>query len=117
MEDAVEGAGEIGRFIGQVPALLSRAGTLIDQLDDITRDGLVLSPETVEAIGAGGSAPQPLDVGGAVGDRGAAGVDRVDACCSAAQPRTSSSILSRLWLQPASMPASICGAIGTRPLA
>jgi hypothetical protein len=34
-----------------VPALLSRAATLIDQLDDITRDGLVLSPETVEAIG------------------------------------------------------------------
>ena len=29
----------------------TRAATLIDQLDDITRDGLVLSPETVEAIG------------------------------------------------------------------
>ena len=27
------------------------ATTLIDQLDDITRDGLVLSPETVAAIG------------------------------------------------------------------
>ena len=35
----------------QVPSLLTRAATLIDQLDDITRDGLVLSPETVEAIG------------------------------------------------------------------
>jgi ubiquinone biosynthesis protein len=32
--------------------LLTRAGTLLDQLDDITRDGLVLSPETVSAIGA-----------------------------------------------------------------
>jgi ubiquinone biosynthesis protein len=52
LEGAVEGAGEIGRFIGQVPGLLTRAGTLIDQLDDITRDGLVLSPETVAAIGA-----------------------------------------------------------------
>ena len=52
LEDAVEGAGEIGRFIGQAPALLTRAGTLLDQLDDITRDGLVLSPETVSAIGA-----------------------------------------------------------------
>ncbi|MBI2714070.1 MAG: 2-polyprenylphenol 6-hydroxylase [Rhizobiales bacterium] len=51
LEDAAEGAGEIGRFLGQVPALLSRAGTLIDQIDDITRNGLVLSPETVEAIG------------------------------------------------------------------
>jgi len=50
LEDVAEGAGEIGRFVAQVPALLSRAATLIDQLDDITRDGLVLSPETVEAI-------------------------------------------------------------------
>ena len=52
LEDAVEGAGEIGRFVGRAPALLTRAGTLLDQLDDITRDGLVLSPETVSAIGA-----------------------------------------------------------------
>ncbi|HUL87020.1 MAG TPA: 2-polyprenylphenol 6-hydroxylase [Pseudolabrys sp.] len=52
LEDAVEGAGEIGRFLGQVPSLLTRAGTLLDQLDDITRDGLVLSSETVAAIGA-----------------------------------------------------------------
>jgi ubiquinone biosynthesis protein len=52
LEDAVEGAGEIGRFFGQVPGLLTRAGALLDQVDDITRDGLVLSPETVAAIGA-----------------------------------------------------------------
>ena len=51
LEGAVEGAGEIGRFIGQVPSLLTRASYLIDQLDDMTRDGLVLSPDTVEAIG------------------------------------------------------------------
>jgi ubiquinone biosynthesis protein len=51
LEDVAQGAGEIGRFLGQVPSLLERAATLIDQLDDITRDGLVLSPETVEAIG------------------------------------------------------------------
>jgi ubiquinone biosynthesis protein len=52
LEDAVEGASEIGRFLGQVPGLLSRAGTLLDQFDDITQNGLVLSPETVSAIGA-----------------------------------------------------------------
>ena len=52
LEDAVEGAGEIGRFLGEVPGLLTRAGTLLDQFDTITRDGLVLSPETVSAIGA-----------------------------------------------------------------
>jgi ubiquinone biosynthesis protein len=34
-----------------VPSLLLRAGTMLDQIDDITRHGLVLSPETVEAIG------------------------------------------------------------------
>jgi ubiquinone biosynthesis protein len=52
LEDAVEGAGEIGRFLGQVRGLLTRTGTLLDQFDDITRNGLVLSPETVEEIGA-----------------------------------------------------------------
>jgi ubiquinone biosynthesis protein len=52
LEGAVEGAGEIGRFMGQVPSLLNRAGTLVDQMDAITRNGLVLSPETVAAIGA-----------------------------------------------------------------
>jgi ubiquinone biosynthesis protein len=51
LEDVAQGAGEIGKFLGQVPSLLTRAGTMIDQFDDITRDGLVLSPETVEAIG------------------------------------------------------------------
>jgi ubiquinone biosynthesis protein len=51
LEDVAQGAGEIGRFLGEVPGLLTRAGTLMDQLDDATRDGLVLSPDTVEAIG------------------------------------------------------------------
>jgi ubiquinone biosynthesis protein len=52
LEGAVEGAGEIGRFMGQVPSLLNRAGTVVDQIDAITRNGLMLSPETVAAIGA-----------------------------------------------------------------
>lgn len=51
LEDAVEGAGELGKFFGQVPSLLNRAGTLLDQIDDATRNGLVLAPETVDAIG------------------------------------------------------------------
>jgi ubiquinone biosynthesis protein len=51
IEGAVEGASELGRFVAQVPSLLTRAGTLLDQIDDITRNGLVLSPDTVEAIG------------------------------------------------------------------
>ena len=52
LEDAFEGAGEVGRFATQIPSLLMRGATLIDQLDAITRDGLVLAPETVEAISA-----------------------------------------------------------------
>ncbi len=51
VEGAVEGAGEIGKFLGQVPRLLTRSSELLDQIDEITRHGLVLSPETVEAIG------------------------------------------------------------------
>jgi ubiquinone biosynthesis protein len=51
IEGAAEGASEIGRFIGNVPGLLTRAGYVLDQLDDATRDGLRLSPETVAAIG------------------------------------------------------------------
>jgi ubiquinone biosynthesis protein len=52
IEGAVEGASEIGRFLSGVPGLLTRAANLVDQLDEITRDGLVLSPESIAAIGA-----------------------------------------------------------------
>ncbi|MPZ57035.1 MAG: 2-polyprenylphenol 6-hydroxylase [Rhizobiales bacterium] len=51
IEDAAGGAMELGRFLGGVPALLNRAAGLADQLDEITRAGLVLAPETVAAIG------------------------------------------------------------------
>jgi ubiquinone biosynthesis protein len=51
LEEAAAGAGEVGRFIGTVPGLLGRASSLADQLDAATRDGLVLAPETVAAIG------------------------------------------------------------------
>jgi ubiquinone biosynthesis protein len=51
LEDVAQGAGEVSRFLGGVPGLLGRAATLADQLDAATRDGLVLAPETVAAIG------------------------------------------------------------------
>jgi ubiquinone biosynthesis protein len=51
IEGVTEGAREMGRFLGAVPALLGRGAVLIEQLDAITRDGLVLAPETVAAIG------------------------------------------------------------------
>jgi ubiquinone biosynthesis protein len=51
LEGVTEGAREVGRFLGAMPALLARGAVLIEQLDAITRDGLVLAPETVAAIG------------------------------------------------------------------
>jgi ubiquinone biosynthesis protein len=51
IEDAAEGAVEVGRFLGGVPGLLSRGAVLAEQLDAITRDGLVLAPQTVADIG------------------------------------------------------------------
>jgi ubiquinone biosynthesis protein len=51
LEDAASGVRELGRFLGAVPALLARGAVLVGQLDAITRDGLVLAPETVAAIG------------------------------------------------------------------
>jgi ubiquinone biosynthesis protein len=51
IEDAAEGVFEVGRFLSQVPGLLTRAGALAEQFDAITRNGLVLAPETVAAIG------------------------------------------------------------------
>ncbi len=52
LEGAVQGAGELGHFLSGVPGLLTRAARVADQIDDATRDGVVLSPETVAALGA-----------------------------------------------------------------
>src|SRR5205085_415461 len=51
LEGATDGVREVGRFIGDVPGLLTRGASLVEQIDTITRDGLVLAPETVAAIG------------------------------------------------------------------
>ncbi|HLL26269.1 MAG TPA: 2-polyprenylphenol 6-hydroxylase [Xanthobacteraceae bacterium] len=51
IEDAAQELGALGRLIGQAPSLLSRAAGTIERFDEQTRDGLVLSPETVDAIG------------------------------------------------------------------
>jgi ubiquinone biosynthesis protein len=49
IENAAEGAAGL---LANVPTLMSRGAVLVEQLDAITRDGLVLAPETVAAIGA-----------------------------------------------------------------
>ncbi len=51
VEGALAGAGDFGRLLTGMPSLLARTGALIDQVDAITRHGLVLAPETVAAIG------------------------------------------------------------------
>ncbi len=51
LEGAALGAAEVGRFVSHVPGLLTRGARVLDQLDEITRDGLVLSPQTVAEIG------------------------------------------------------------------
>jgi ubiquinone biosynthesis protein len=52
LEGAAQGAGEVGLFLGGVPGLLTRAARIAGQVDVATRDGIVLAPETVAAIGA-----------------------------------------------------------------
>ena len=52
IEDAAEGAVEVGRVLSGVPGLMSRGAAMMEHFDSITRDGLVLAPETVAAIGA-----------------------------------------------------------------
>ncbi|CUU43603.1 putative ubiquinone biosynthesis protein UbiB [Blastochloris viridis] len=50
-EDVTDGAVGVGRFIGAVPELLGRSAVLVRRVDELTRAGFVLAPETVEAIG------------------------------------------------------------------
>jgi ubiquinone biosynthesis protein len=52
IEEVAEGAGELRRFLGDVPGLLGRAAAVAERLDAFTREGLVLAPDTIEAIGA-----------------------------------------------------------------
>jgi ubiquinone biosynthesis protein len=51
LEGAAEGTTEIGRFLAGMPGLLSRGAALLEQVDAITRNGLVLAPQTVSDIG------------------------------------------------------------------
>ena len=51
IEGAVSGAGQLGKLMSGVPAIAARAVAALEQVDAMTRNGLVLAPETVEAIG------------------------------------------------------------------
>jgi ubiquinone biosynthesis protein len=51
LESAGQGLAELRRFLGNAPSLFTRGARVLDQIDDATRDGLVLSPQTVAEIG------------------------------------------------------------------
>jgi ubiquinone biosynthesis protein len=51
IEEAAIEIGGLGKLIGNAPAILTRAASTMERLDEQTREGLVLAPETVEAIG------------------------------------------------------------------
>jgi ubiquinone biosynthesis protein len=51
LEHAAESAVEVGRFLSDVPGLLTRGAVLLDRLDVMAHKGFVLAPETVADIG------------------------------------------------------------------
>ena len=51
IEGVVHGAGDLGKVLAGLPTIAARSVAVLNQFDAMTRDGLVLSPETVEAIG------------------------------------------------------------------
>ena len=55
LESVADGTAEVGRFLGKMPGLLTRGVRVLDQLDDITRDGLTLSPQTIVEIDKSGA--------------------------------------------------------------
>ena len=51
IQGAVSGAGDLGRVLAGLPAIAARSITVLEQLEKMTREGLTLSPETIEAMG------------------------------------------------------------------
>jgi ubiquinone biosynthesis protein len=47
LESAAQGVTELGSFVASAPGLLTRGARILDQLDAMTRDGLLLSPQTI----------------------------------------------------------------------
>jgi ubiquinone biosynthesis protein len=51
IEGAVNGASDLGKIITGLPGIAARTVALLERSEVITRNGLLLAPETVEAIG------------------------------------------------------------------
>jgi ubiquinone biosynthesis protein len=50
VQGAMAGAGEIGRVLSGLPAIATRSMAVLERFETMTRDGLVLAPETVAAL-------------------------------------------------------------------
>ena len=51
IESAATELGGLARLVGEAPQLMTRASAAFERFDEQTREGLVLAPETVDAIG------------------------------------------------------------------
>jgi ubiquinone biosynthesis protein len=51
IQGAMLGAGELGRVVASLPAIATRAATVLEQLETMTLEGLTLSQETIAAMG------------------------------------------------------------------
>ena len=51
IEGAVNGVGDLGKIVAGLPGIAARSVALLERSEAITRNGLLLAPETVEAIG------------------------------------------------------------------
>ncbi len=51
IQGAMAGAGELGKAMSGLPAIASRSIRVLEQLETMVRDGLVLAPDTVAALG------------------------------------------------------------------
>jgi len=50
LEDAAQGAGELGRFLATVPSLLARAGRIAERMEQAAGEGVDLAADTVSEI-------------------------------------------------------------------
>jgi ubiquinone biosynthesis protein len=51
VEGVVNGASDLGKIVAGFPGIAARGVALLERFEVITRNGLLLAPETVEAIG------------------------------------------------------------------
>jgi ubiquinone biosynthesis protein len=51
IQGAMSGAGELGHLLSKLPEIANRAVTVLVQMEDMTREGHMLSPDTIDALG------------------------------------------------------------------